>query len=74
MWNICFSEQKVDDKKYRCIEDFQGDAEMMVHTSVIYYGPTNERTDLCQLTLNDCNYDVSKSLCHIETYILFVNI
>lgn len=59
---VLFLEQKVDDKKYRCIEEFQCDAEMMVHTSVIYYGPTNERTDLCQLTLNDCNYDVRTKL------------
>ena len=52
-------DQKVEEKKYRCIEDFQADAEMMVHTSVVYHGATHERTDLCQLTLNDCNYDVS---------------
>ncbi|XP_038045013.1 zinc finger MYND domain-containing protein 11-like isoform X2 [Patiria miniata] len=52
--------QKVDDKKYRSIEDFQADAEMMVHTSFIYHGRTHERTDLCQFTLNDCNYDLAE--------------
>ncbi|XP_022090832.1 zinc finger MYND domain-containing protein 11-like isoform X2 [Acanthaster planci] len=52
--------QKVEDKRYRCIEEFQADAEMMVHTAVIYHGQTHERTDLCQFTLNDCNYDLAE--------------
>ncbi|XP_071803030.1 zinc finger MYND domain-containing protein 11-like [Asterias amurensis] len=65
--------QKVDDKEYRCIEEFQSDAEMMVHTSVIYYGPTNERTDLCQFTLNDCNYDLAEVQLCKDCYLMSNN-
>lgn len=51
--------QKVEQKQYRSLEEFEANAQDMVHTSAVYYGVNSDRMRLSQLTLNDCRYDVS---------------
>ncbi|XP_077977943.1 zinc finger MYND domain-containing protein 11-like [Glandiceps talaboti] len=53
-------QQKVDDNKYRSLEDFEGDADLMLHNNIVYYGSESERVELCEMVVEDCKHDLSE--------------
>ncbi|XP_071505214.1 zinc finger MYND domain-containing protein 11-like [Diadema antillarum] len=62
--------QKLTEKKYRSIEEFQGDADAMTHVAAIYYGTDSDRFRLCMLILEDCLYDLSEIRLCKDCYIM----
>ncbi|XP_070566470.1 zinc finger MYND domain-containing protein 11-like isoform X2 [Ptychodera flava] len=53
-------QQKVDDNKYRCLEDFEGDAALMLHNNIVYYGADSERVELCDMVVDDGKHDIQE--------------
>eukprot|EP00057_Strongylocentrotus_purpuratus_P006796 XP_011661270.1 PREDICTED: zinc finger MYND domain-containing protein 11-like [Strongylocentrotus purpuratus] len=62
--------EKLSEKKYRSLEDFEGDANALVHISHIYHGRVSERAALCVQTLKDCLYDLSEIRLCKDCYIM----
>ncbi len=38
----------------------EADTKMIVHCAVVYHGPESDRSELCRLTLADCEYDLAE--------------
>lgn len=61
--------ERVEQKKYRSLEEFEVNAQDMVHTSAVYYGLKSDRMRLSQLTLNDCRYDLAEIRICVDCYL-----
>ncbi|XP_002733117.1 zinc finger MYND domain-containing protein 11-like isoform X2 [Saccoglossus kowalevskii] len=53
-------QQKIDDNKYRCLDEFEGDADLMLHNNKVYFGPESERVELCDMVVEDCKHDLNE--------------
>lgn len=58
-------EEKTRNNEYTCIEEFQVDAQTIVHNVVIYYGIHSSMADMARQMLRDCCYDLGEiRQCH----------
>nr|CAD7452443.1 unnamed protein product [Timema tahoe] len=51
---------KAQNKKYRTLEEFQADAQTIVHNVVIYHGVNSSLADMARQMLRDCIYDLQE--------------
>nr|CAD7567403.1 unnamed protein product [Timema californicum] len=51
---------KAKNKKYRTLEEFQADAQTIVHNVVIYHGVNSSLADMARQMLRDCIYDLQE--------------
>ncbi|XP_064456016.1 zinc finger MYND domain-containing protein 11-like isoform X2 [Ornithodoros turicata] len=58
-------EEKTKNNAYTCLEEFQVDAQTIVHNVVIYYGIHSSMADMARQMLRDCCYDLGEiRQCH----------
>ncbi|XP_068086019.1 zinc finger MYND domain-containing protein 11 isoform X2 [Anabrus simplex] len=53
-------EIKAANNKYRCLGEFQADAQTIVHNVVIYHGVHSTLADMARQMLRDCIYDLQE--------------
>ncbi|KAK7791097.1 hypothetical protein R5R35_000516 [Gryllus longicercus] len=53
-------EEKASNNKYRHLEEFQADAQTIVHNVVIYHGVHSILADMARQMLRDCIYDLQE--------------
>lgn len=53
-------EEKTQENSYTRLEEFQADAQTIVHNVVIYYGVHSSLADMARLMLRDCIYDLGE--------------
>nr|CAD7425718.1 unnamed protein product [Timema monikensis] len=51
---------KAQNNKYRTLEEFQADAQTIVHNVVIYHGVNSSLADMARQMLRDCIYDLQE--------------
>ncbi|XP_071812176.1 zinc finger MYND domain-containing protein 11-like isoform X2 [Apostichopus japonicus] len=61
--------EKVEQKLYTSLAEFEANAQDMIHTSAVYYGVNSDRMRLSQLTLNDCRYDLAEIRLCVDCYL-----
>ncbi|XP_076330060.1 zinc finger MYND domain-containing protein 11-like [Tachypleus tridentatus] len=58
--DILNMEGKAKTQQYRCLEEFQLDAQNVVHNTVIYFGVHSVMADIARQMLQDCIYDLGE--------------
>ncbi|XP_071944127.1 zinc finger MYND domain-containing protein 11-like [Antedon mediterranea] len=52
--------QKIENEEYQTLEEFQGDAEIVLHVAAVYHGVDSDKAELCRIVLEDCKYDLDE--------------
>ncbi|XP_033097942.1 zinc finger MYND domain-containing protein 11-like [Anneissia japonica] len=52
--------QKIENEEYQTLEEFQGDAETVLHVAAVYHGVDSDKAELCRIVLEDCKYDLDE--------------
>ncbi|GFV33826.1 zinc finger MYND domain-containing protein 11 [Trichonephila clavipes] len=58
--DLTIMEDKTQDNVYKKLEEFQADAQTLVHNIVIYYGVHSSAADMARQILRDCCYDLGE--------------
>lgn len=58
--DLTIIEDKTQDNVYKRIEEFQSDAQTLVHNIVLYYGVHSALADMARQMLRDCCYDLGE--------------
>ncbi|KAG8193609.1 hypothetical protein JTE90_000242 [Oedothorax gibbosus] len=58
--DLTIMEDKTDNNEYNSIEEFQVDAQTLVHNIVLYYGVHSTSADMARQMLRDCIYDLGE--------------
>ncbi|GFT83346.1 zinc finger MYND domain-containing protein 11 [Nephila pilipes] len=58
--DLSLMEDKTQDNLYKRLEEFQADAQTLVHNIVIYYGVHSPAADMARQMLRDCCYDLGE--------------
>lgn len=58
--DLTMIEDKTQENVYKRIEDFQADAQTLVHNIVLYYGVHSAFADMARQMLRDCCYDLGE--------------
>ncbi|GIX79847.1 zinc finger MYND domain-containing protein 11 [Caerostris darwini] len=58
--DLTIMEDKTQDNVYKRLEEFQADAQTLVHNIVLYYGVHSSAADTARQMLRDCCYDLNE--------------